>query len=285
MHRDSRVKLWFVLPAALWVLCFTVFPLIYGVRLSLFNMEADGSLTYVGLRNYAQFFRDGRALSSATVTLIFVGCGVALQMALGMAVALLLSRPMPARGLLRTVLTLPLFATPIAVGLLFVTIFYEEGGLLNGLLHLVHVKIPWLSHPRWAVAAVILVDVWQWTPFCFLVFLAALQGIPEDYYEAARLETNSRWRVFRHITLPVLQPTIVLVLLLRITEAFKVFDIPYTLTQGGPGTATEVLTMFAYQAGMRFSNFGYSSAIAVVLFALVMVLIMTLFRRIRQVYQ
>lgn len=282
MHRDRRVKWLFVLPAALWVLCFTIFPLIYGVRLSLFNMEPDGSLTYVGLRNYEYFFRDRRALNSALVTLIFVGCGVAAQMVLGMALALLLSRPMPARGLLRTVLTLPLFATPIAVGLLFMTIFNEEGGLINGLLHL---KIPWLSDPHWALVAVILVDVWQWTPFCFLVFLAALQGIPEDYYEAARLETNRRWRVFRHITLPVLQPTIILVLLLRITEAFKVFDIPYTLTQGGPGTATEVLTMYAYQAGMRFSNFGYASAMSVLLFLLVMAIIMTLFKRIRQTYQ
>jgi multiple sugar transport system permease protein len=282
VHRDSRLKLAFVLPAALWVLCFTVFPTLYGLRLSLFNVKVGGTDEFVGLANYARFFNDERALQSAVITLIFVVCGVTVQMTLGMALAILFSRPMPLRGLLRTVMTMPLFATPIAVGFLFFTIFYEEGGLANGLLHL---KTPWLSNPYWALASVTIVDIWQWTPFCFLVFLAALQGIPEDYYEAAMLETKSGWVVLRYITLPVLQPTVVLVLLLRITEAFKVFDIPFTLTAGGPGVATQVLTMYAYRVGMRFFDFGYSSSISILLFILVTAIIIVLFKRIRQVYQ
>jgi len=282
MHRDSRTKLLFLLPAVAWVLCFTIFPLVYGIRLSFYNVKMDAPDQFVGLGNYRRFFADQHALDSLVITLIFVVCGVAVQMVLGMALALLFNRPLPVRGLLRTLLTAPLFATPIAVGFLFVTIFYEEGGLINGLLHL---KIPWLSHPHWALASVILVDIWQWTPFCFLILLAALQGIPNDFYEAAMLETKSGWIVFRHITLPVLKPTIVLVLLLRITEAFKVFDIPYTLTTGGPGAATQVMTMYAYRVGMRFFDFGYSSAISILLFLLVTGIILTLFKRIRQVYQ
>ena len=281
MHRDRRIKLLFLLPAVAWVLCFTVFPLLYGLRLSFYNVKIGAPDEFVGLANYRHFFQDQRALSSLAITLIFVFCGVVVQMILGMALALLFNRPLPARATLRTVMTAPLFATPIAAGFLFVTIFYEEGGLVNGLLHL---KVPWLSHPHWALASIVLVDIWQWTPFCFLIFLASLQGIPKDYYEAAMLETRSGWAVLRHITLPVLAPTIVLVLLLRITEAFKVFDIPFTLTTGGPGTATQVLTMFAYRHGMRFFNFGYSSAISIVLFLLVMGLIMLLFRRIRRAY-
>jgi len=282
VHRDSRIKLLLLLPAVAWVLCFTIFPLVYGVRLSLYNVKIDGPDEFVGLGNYVHFFNDPRALSSALITLIFVACGVTVQMALGMGLALLFNRPLPARGVLRTVLTMPLFATPIAVGFLFFTIFYEEGGLVNGLLG---VRLPWLSDPYWALASIILVDIWQWTPFCFLIFLAALQGIPIDYYEAAMLETNSGWTVFRFITLPVVQPTAILVLLLRITEAFKVFDIPFTLTTGGPGTATQVLTMYAYRVGMRFRNYGYSAAISVLLFVLVMAVIMTLFKRMRQTYQ
>ncbi len=281
MHRDSRVKLLFLLPAVVWVACFTLFPLLYGVRLSLYNVKIGAADEFVGLANYRHFFDDERALASAATTLVFVFCGVVAEMVLGMALALLFNRPLPFRGTLRTLLTAPLFATPIAVGLLFVTVFYEEGGLVNGLLHL---KVPWLSHPQWALVSIILVDIWQWTPFCFLIFLASLQGIPEDYYEAARLETKRAGVVFRHITLPVLMPTVVLVLLLRITEAFKVFDIPFTLTTGGPGTATQVLTMYAYRVGMRFFNFGYASSIAIVLFVLVMGIIMTLFKRIRQAY-
>lgn len=282
MHRDRRIKLLFLLPAVVWVLCFTLFPLIYGVRLSLYNVKMDGPDEFVGLANYGHFFSDARALESLAVTLGFVACGVAAQMVLGMALALLFSRPMPLRGVLRTLLTAPLFATPMAAGLLFITIFYEEGGLINGLLG---ARIPWLSHPYWAVASVVVVDIWQWTPFCFLIFLAALQGVPESFYEAARLETASAWVIFRHVTLPVLKPTVVLVLLLRITEAFKVFDIPFTLTAGGPGTATQVLTLYAYRVGMRFFNYGYSASISIVLFVLVMILILTLFGRVRQAYR
>ena len=285
MHRDRRVKLLFLLPAAVWVLCFTVFPLVYGVRLSFYNVKIGESDQFVGLANYAEFFRDSHAHHALAVTLVFVACGVAAQMVLGMGLALLFTRPMPLRGLLRTVVTMPLFATPMAVGYLFITIFDGQWGLLNGLLGLVGLKVPWLAHPRWAVVAVILVDIWQWTPFCFLIFLAALQGIPESYYEAARLETNSRWAVLRHITLPVVQPTIILVLLLRITEAFKVFDIPYTLNAGGPGEATTVLTMYAYFAARRHFNFGYASSLSILLFVLVMAIILVLFRRIRQIYQ
>ena len=275
------MKLLLLLPAVVWVLCFTLFPFLYGLRLSLYNVKVGAPDEFIGLANYTQFFRDSRALHSAGITLVFVAVGVTVQMVLGLLLALLFNRPMPLRGLLRTVVTMPLFATPIAVGFLFVTIFYEEGGLINGLLH---VKIPWLSHPTWALASVILVDVWQWTPFCFLIFLAALQGIPEGFYEVARLETGNPWTVFRAVTFPVLQPTIILVLLLRVTEAFKVFDIPFTLTTGGPGVATQVLTMFAYRTGMRFLNFGYASSIAVLLFVLVMSIIMLLFRRVRQAY-
>ncbi len=282
MHQDNRIKFMFLLPAALWVLGFTIFPLIYGLRLSLFNVKIGSPDEFIGLGNFLHFFKDPYALNSTIITIIFVVCGVTVEMILGMLFALLFNRPMPGRGVLRTLMTMPLFATPIAVGFLFFTIFYEEGGLVNGILHL---KIPWLSNPHWALVSVIAVDIWQWTPFCFLVFLASLQGIPDDYYDAAAIETKSQWQIFRYITFPVIQPTIILVLLLRITEAFKVFDIPYTLTTGGPGTATQVLTMFAYRVGFRFFNFGYSSAISFILFIIVMVIIMTLFKRIRQTYQ
>ena len=282
MHRENQIKFMFLLPAALWVLGFTIFPLIYGLRLSFFNVKIGSPDEFVGLGNYLYFFKDRYARNSVIVSFIFVVSGVTVEMILGMLYALLFNRKMPIRGVLRTMMTMPLFATPIAIGFLFFTIFYEEGGLINGLLN---IKIPWLSNPYWALVSIILVDIWQWTPFCFLIFLAALQGIPDDYYEAAMLETKNTWKVFKSVTVPIIQPTIVLVLLLRITESFKVFDIPFTLTTGGPGVATQVLTMFAYRVGMRFFNFGYSSAISFILFIVIMAIMMTLFRRIRQTYQ
>ena len=281
MRRAAKVKWFFILPAALWVLAFTIFPFFYGLYLSLFNVQFGVEDQFIGLGNYSRALEDPRAHNSITVTLIFVFVGVSIQLALGMLVALLVNRPMPLRSMLRALITLPLFATPIAVGFLFFTIFYEEGGLINGL---IGVKIPWLSTSHFALLSVIIVDTWQWTPFCFLIFLAALQGIPEEYYEAAALETTNNWKTFWHITFPFLQPTFILVILLRVTEAIKVFDIPYTLTTGGPGVATQVLSMFSYRAGMRFFDFGYSSAISFMVFIIVMIMIFSFFGRIRQSY-
>lgn len=281
MRWNNRLKYFFLLPAVLWVLAFTVYPLLYSLRLSFFNVRIGQEDIFIGLTNFARAFSDANALNSARVTLIFVVGGVFMQLTLGLLFAMLFSRPLPARSVLRTVMTLPLFATPIAVGFLFFTIFYEEGGLVNSL---IGIKVPWLSDPDWALVSVMLVDTWQWTPFVFIVLLAAIQGIPEEYYEAARLETARGWDLFRHITLPVLQPTIILVLVLRVAEAFKVFDIPFTLTTGGPGAATQVFSMFIYRTGRRFFDFGYASALAYLLLIVVLVLVMFFFRRIRQVY-
>lgn len=281
MRRAARVKWIFILPASLWVLAFTVFPFFYGLYLSLFNVQFGVEDQFIGLGNYTRAFEDPRAHNSVIITLIFVFAGVSIQLVLGMLVALLVNRPMPFRSVLRALITLPLFATPIAVGFLFFTIFYEEGGLVNGLLR---IKVPWLSSPGYALIAIIIADTWQWISFCFLILLAGLQSIPDDVYEAAALETRNRWKIFWHITFPYLQPTLVLVILLRITEAFKVFAIPYTLTRGGPGNATLVLPMYAYRAGMRFFDFGYASAISFMAFVLVMLFIIFLFRSIRQAY-
>ena len=281
MHRNTATKWILLLPASIWVLAFTIAPFFYGIWISL-NNYFGAEPEFVGFQNYIRFFQDEDALHSLWITVIFVAAGVTSQIILGLLLAGLFNRSMPMRRTLRTIVTMPLFATPIAVGFLYYTIFNEESGLVNGSLGL---KIPWLSNAHWELVSVMIVDLWQWTPFCVLICLAALQGIPSDYYEATLLETKHRWTVFWHITFPVLQPTIVLVLLLRVTEAFKVFDIPFTLTQGGPGSATQVLSMFAYEQGFRFLNFGYGAANSLIIFVIVMVIVTFLFKRIRQAYQ
>ena len=281
MQPRTRIKLLFLLPAAAWVLVWTIFPFFYGLWLSLFHIDFGGEDRFIGLGNFERFFSDRNALNAVKITFLFVLGSVTVQVILGLLLALAANRPLPLRGLVRTMLILPLFATPVAVGFLFFTIFYEEGGLINGLLR---IKVPWLSSPGYALIAIIIADTWQWISFCFLILLAGLQSIPDDVYEAAALETRNRWKIFWHITFPYLQPTLVLVILLRITEAFKVFAIPYTLTRGGPGNATLVLPMYAYRAGMRFFDFGYASAISFMAFVLVMLFIIFLFRSIRQAY-
>jgi multiple sugar transport system permease protein len=183
-----------------------------------------------------------------------------------------------ARSALRTVMILPIFATPLAVGYLFFTIFYEEGGPLGFL------GIPFLSDPGWAMFSIILVDVWQWTPFCFLVFLAALQGVPDELYEAARIDGASNVDMLTRVLLPLLQPTILIVLLLRLAEALKLFDVPFALTGGGPGIATQSYSFLAFRVGLRYFDLGYASAMSYVLLIVVMIIVTLFFRRLRETY-
>ena len=311
----SRVKFIFLLPAVLWVLTFTVFPLGYSLVLSFHQVDrqvtitgreqvpmldaagnpvlrSDGTprtrtevqrklqttFTWNGFANYARAFGDAEVWSAVRVTAIFVIAGVATQITLGLLLAWLFNRQIMARGLLRSVMVLPIFATPIAVGYLFFTIFYEVGGPLAW------TRIPWLSHPDWALVSVILVDIWQWTPFCFLVFLAALQGIPDELVESTRLDTNSEWDLWRWVILPMLTPVIIIVMLLRLAEAMKLFDIIATLTKGGPGIATQSYSYLAFTRGFKLNDFGYASAMAYLLLFVVMIVVTLFFRRLRQTY-
>lgn len=272
-----------LMPAVIWVLVFTIFPLLYSLRMAFYTVRIGRDDLFVGFNNFARAFQDQRAIEAAKVTLGFIIMAVALEMVLGLTLALLFNAPrLPWRNTLRALMVLPLFATPVAVGYLFFTIFYEEGGLINAFLPW---KVPWLSHPNWALVSIALVDVWQWTPFTFLVLLAALQSIPSEMYEAAIIDTSSRWDVFRNVVLPALQPTLIIVFLLRLTEAVKVFDIPFSLTGGGPGTATQVFSLFAYRTGLRFFDLGYASALAYLLLICVMVVVTIFFGRIRQIYE
>ena len=304
----------FLLPAVLWVLAFTVFPLAYSLGLSFSKIEdrmevtrervpmldEEGNpvlnrrgeprmrtvierenireWTFQGFSNFTRIFRDDQAQSAVRVTTIFVLSAVTIQLTLGMALAVLFNRALPARGLLRSVMILPIFATPIAVGYLFFTIFYEVGGPLS------FTGIPWLSDPNWALVSVILVDVWQWTPFALLVFLAALQGMDEELLDAARLETESGWQIFTNITLPLLQPVIIIVLLLRLAEALKLFDIPFALTGGGPGIATQSYSFLAFRTGLRYFDVGYASSMAYCMLIVVMIIVTIFFNRLRQIY-
>ena len=312
----SRIKFLFLLPAVIWVLAFTIFPLIYSVYLSLNTVErevvvigrqevpmldADGNpvlrkdgkprtrtevqrelqthFTWNNFQNYARAFRDEQVWNAVRVTGIFIVVAVTTEIILGLAFAWLFNRNIFGRPVLRSFMILPIFATPIAIGYLFFTIFYEVGGPLSW------TGIPWLSHPTWALVSIIIVDIWQWTPFCFLVFLAALQGIPDEMLESARLDTNSQWDLWRMVILPMLAPVIVIVVLLRLAEGLKLFDIIATLTKGGPGIATQSYTYYAFNAGFKLNDFGYASAMAFLLLIVVMIIVTLFFRRLRQSYE
>lgn len=283
---ELRARYTFLLPAVLWVLAFTIFPLVYSLVLSFYRFRLAGSYEFTGLGNYARALRDGRLLSSLQITALFTGVSVVAEILLGMLLALCANQSLRGLRFFRTVLVMPLFATPVAVGFLGMTLFYEEGGPINSFLNLLGLaKVPWLSQPNWAIVAVLILNIWQWTPFAFLVLLSGLQSLPREVYEASALETNSGWKVFWYITFPMLRPIAIILVVLRSIEALKILDLPYVLTEGGPGRATEVMSMLIYRTGFKAFDLGYASALSYLMLLTVVLLVTLFFRRVRETYE
>ncbi len=290
MIRREPIKFAFVVPGIVWVLVFTIFPLLYSLRLSFLHARLSGPQTFVWFQNFAQAFGDYKFWNSLSVTVYFVVFDVTLTVALGLGLALLFARPLrrALRGnrFFRSLFTMPLFTAPIALGYLGLTIFHEEVGAVNTVLRALGAVTPphWFSNIWLARLAISLVDIWQWTPFCFLVCLAGLQSLSEEIYEAAALDTSSGWQMFRRITLPLLGPVLFTVTILRMVETFKILDIPFSLTSGGPGTSTQTYSFFVYLTGLRNFNSGYASALAYILLVIMLVIASFFFRRLRQIY-
>ena len=284
MQRRNRVKYFFVVPGIIWVLCFTVFPLLYSLRLSFMQAKMGTPSRFIWFKNYVRAFGDYRVWDSAKVTLFFVVCSVVLTVTLGLGLALLFHRPMRGQRLFRSHFTMPMFTAPIALGYLGLTIFHEQVGAVNTVLRALGVVNlpPWFSAVWPARLTIVLVDVWQWTPFCFLVLLAGLSALPDEIYEAAALDTSSHFDVFRYVTLPLLSPVLFTVTILRLVEAFKVLDIPFSMTSGGPGAATQTYSFYIYLTGLRNFNQGYASAMAYLLLIVMLIIAMVFFRRMRQ---
>jgi len=285
MLKESKIKYWFLFPGVLWVFAFTIFPLIYAARLSFFNYRLGRRMIFIGGKNFLKAFTYSRFWNAIQVTLFIVLIAVTIEIVLGLLLALHFNKEMRGNRVFRTLLTIPLFATPVAVGYLGITLFYETSGPLNMFLSHFGIGVPWLSHPVWAKMSIILLDIWIWTPFCFLVLLAGLRSISEEIYEAAYIDTNSELQIFRHITLPLLLPILGIVVVLRLVEAFKVFDIPYALTLGGPGISTEVYPILVYRTALKNFNFGYASALSFILLGIVMSIVIIFFKRMRKIYE
>ncbi|MCS7221546.1 MAG: sugar ABC transporter permease [Anaerolineae bacterium] len=283
----GRAKYLFVLPGIIWVLVFTIFPLLYSLRLSFFYARLGREQRFVGLDNFARAFSDYRFWNSLQVTLFFVAVSVTLTVLLGLGLALLFHRPIRGQRMFRSLFTMPLFTAPIALGYLGLTIFHEEVGAVNTVLRALGMTdLPrWFSSVWLARLAIVLVDVWQWTPFCFLVILAGLQSLPEEIYDAAKLDTSSGWDMFRYITFPLIGPVLFTVTILRMVETFKVLDIPFSMTSGGPGAATQTYSFYIYLTGLRNFNAGYASALAYILLVMMLMISMFFFNRLRRIYE
>jgi multiple sugar transport system permease protein len=282
-----RATLRFMLaPTIVWILGLAIFPLLYSLYLSFTSRRLGGGSSggWVGFQNFSNALSDPRFADSLKFTALFTVTSVSIEMVLGLALALLLDTVTRARGTVRTIWTLPLFATPVAIAYLALTMFNEGGGIVNSALGSLGLgPVPWLSSPDVAPLTLILLDVWQWTPFVVLILFAALQSIPTDISEAARVDGATTRQFIRTLVLPLLKPALLTVLFLRIADSLKMFDYAFALTGGGPGTSTEPASLYVFREGLESFRLGYASALAYILFAgsiLIGVLILTLIRRI-----
>ncbi|GAA1734824.1 carbohydrate ABC transporter permease [Microcella frigidaquae] len=259
------------------------FPLGYALYLSLtdYRLTSRGAPDFVGLDNYFFVLTDPRMWNAFSNTAIYVIVAVALQTVLGLAIALALQKQKWARDLTRAMLLAPMFITPIAVGLTFRFLLNDQLGAIPAALRTIGISYDFFG-PSNALVTLAFIDVWQWTPFMVLLLLAGLESIPRQPLEAARVDGASAWYTFRRVVLPLLTPVLTVAILLRSLDALKVFEYVYATTRGGPGTATETIQYFTYQTGIQFFRLGEASAVAFVLLAIVMTLIVILFRRLQR---
>ncbi|QSQ21732.1 sugar ABC transporter permease [Pyxidicoccus parkwayensis] len=271
LERERRQAYLLVAPAVLVLVGVALYPILAAVWLSLHRfILVFGERRFTGLDNFAFLLSDSRFWSALGNTAYFTLVAVTVELLLAVPLALLLNRAFPGRGLLRASVLVPWAIPTVVSARLWAWMFNPEYGVINRLLP--GPDINWLGAPGYALHAAILVDVWKTTPFVALLVLAGLQGIPEDLYKAARVDGASTWRMFRSITLPLLKPALLLALLFRSLDAFRVFDAIYVLTEGGPANTTETLSIYAYKTLMRSGDFGYGSALSVATFLCVVVL-------------
>lgn len=281
-QQERRFAFALLAPALLILVLTTTAPLVYLLWTSLQRLDLSMPWLsgFAGVDNFARMGRDPRFWNSLWLTLIYTGTTVVLQVTIGLALALLVLQIPRGQGALRVAAILPIVLAPVVVGLFWRTFVLSPD---FGLVDLVTRKLGlgthnWLGDPRLALISVIAIHTWQWTPFAFLVILASLSSLPPDIFEAARIDRASAWQRFRRITLPLIRPAIVIVLIMRTMVALSAFAAIFAATGGGPGTATEILNLYAYRTSFSELNLGYGAALAVVLLALTMAISFLMFR-------
>ncbi|HXU54819.1 MAG TPA: sugar ABC transporter permease [Casimicrobiaceae bacterium] len=277
LARRRRAYLLFVLPALLVVGAVIIFPWAFTVWMSAFDWKIGSVAHFVGLDNYTQLATNTRFLESILHTFYFTVLAVVFPLILGTAAALIFHREFPLRGMLRSIFTMPMMATPVAVALVWTMMFHPQQGVLNYLLSLVGLPPSlWVYSPTWVIPSLVLVEIWHWTPLIMLIVLGGLAALPTEPYESARLDGASEWQLFRYITLPLLAPFLIVAAVIRTIDALKAFDTIYVISQGGPGTASETINLYLYLQAFAFYNVGNASAVVVVFFVIILALALLL---------
>jgi multiple sugar transport system permease protein len=268
----------FVAPAVL-ILAFTcLYPVIKGFELSFYDWSLGTpieSRKYVGWENFVWAWQDPAVFNSIKVTLIFTACAVTAELFLGLLIAFLLEKGLKGIALLRTAFIVPIMIAPVVVGLLWRYLFDANFGLINHVAQLLGFEPKvWLGTPGLALPAVIVTDIWQWTPFMFILFLAGLQSLPKDPVEAAQVDGATTWQVIRLVKIPLLAPVIWVAVLLRIIDAFRSLEVMFIMTFGGPGRETEVLSLNIYKTAFMSQRLGLAAVNAIFLLVFIILLSM-----------
>lgn len=287
---NSRKTLFFhliyVLPVIAILIAITIFPLLYSLSLSFFfcDLRRGGRWIFAGLSNYGlALFNDSRVWSSFRNTFFIGGPAIGLQLVIGLGLALLLNRKIVGKRIITSLLITPVMISPIVAGLIWRMLYHEKYGAINGFLRMIGINVEWawLADPNLAVLAVIFTDVWEWTPLVMMVLLAGLQSISLEPYESAKIDGASSLQIFFYITLPLLRLPILAVVLIRVIDTIKLFDIIYVLTMGGPGGRTETISFYTYLVGFRYFRMGYAAALSYLILIITIVLSMIFIRLMR----
>ena len=275
-RRKKRRYGWMLpmIPGMAFLIAISIYPTIYSLIASFYrwNLAATARRSLVGLRNYELLLSDLSFWHSVGVTLEYVFIAVALELALGLGVALLFFRRFPGDHFLRALLILPMVVAPVVVGLLWRYMLNVQFGVVNYLVELAGFEhVDFLGNTDLALPTLILIDVWQWTPFTFLIMLAALQGVPEDIIEAARIDGARSLRIFFDHILPMIRYPIAVALVLRLLDAFRVYDIIFMTTRGGPIDVSQTLSWQIYDVGFKSFDIGYAAAYSWLMLILVVI--------------
>lgn len=281
---DRNLRWVFIAPAMLFIMLMVAFPIAYTARLSFYEwgMSAIQPPRWVGLDNYTALLHSGAFWKAMWVTFYHSSISIVLETVLGVGIAVLFSRKMAGARAAKTMMMLPMVATPVSVGLVWLLIYEPSIGLINQVLKRMGLATQeWLGSVTQVIPSLIIMDVWQWTPMIALIAIAGITSLPSDPYESASVDGATAWQKFIHITLPLLMPTIITAVTLRTIDLVKTFDTIYATTQGGPNFASQTLNLMIFETAFQQFKFGYASALLMVFFALliIMVLLLTAVRR------
>ena len=266
---DLTIRNLFIVPTLVFLILINIFPLFYSLILSFadFSAVSGDPPEWIGIRNYRELLRDPHVWESLYLTMKYVLISVSGQLVVGFSIALLLNRKIPAKGLVTTLLLLPMMMSMAIVGLFWKLLYSPTWGIINYLLGLG--KFVWLSNADMALLAIAITDIWMWSPFVMLLSLAGLSAIPQHLYEAAAIDRASGWFTFSRITLPLVTPLLLIAVIFRTLEAFKTFDLAFIMTGGGPGTATELIAIKLYNMAFPQWQTGKSCALAYILLVMI----------------